>query len=173
MKKIVVAVAALVFFITVAPAAFCAKPDKPDKPATGVMKGQLAPNFSLKDIGGKQISLSSAKNKVVCILFWATWCPYCTRELPRLKELNAKFADKGLKIISINIAANDPLPRVEAFQLKNQLPYTVLYDAVQEVSRTFYVTGIPVSIIIDRKGIIQYRGYQLPDNVEQLVSQLL
>ena len=176
MKKIVVAVAALVFFMAYAPPAFCAqpvKPAQPAKPVTGVMKGQAVPDFSLKDTQGKQISLSSAKNKVVCLLFWATWCPYCTRELPRLKELNAKFADKGLVILSINIAANDPLPRVEAYQVKNQLPYTVLYDAVQEVSRRFYVTGIPVSIIIDRKGIIQYRGYQLPENVEQLVSQLL
>jgi peroxiredoxin len=170
MKKIVFAVAALAFIFVCAQTAVCLEAAKP---ATGVMKGQVAPDFSLKDIAGKQIALSSAKKNVVCLLFWATWCPYCVREVPRFKELHAKFAAKGLKIFAINIAANDPLPRVEAFQLKNQLPYPILYDVSQDVSRMFYVTGIPVSIIIDRKGVIQYRGYQLPDNVEQLISQLL
>jgi hypothetical protein len=41
------------------------------------------------------------------------------------------------------------------------------------VSRLYYVTGVPVSVIIDRKGVIQYRGYQLPDNADQLIAQLL
>ena len=170
MKKIVLIVAALACIFVYARTAVCAEPAKP---VTGVMKGQIAPDFALKDITGKQISLSSAKKNVVCLLFWATWCPYCVREVPRFKDLHTKFAAKGLKIFAIDIAANDPLPRVEAFQQKNQLPYPILYDVSQEVSRMFYVTGVPVSIIIDRKGVIQYRGYQLPDNVDQLVSQLL
>ena len=170
MKKIVLILAALALISTYSPTAYCA--DAPG-PAVGIMKGQVAPDFSLKDITGKQVSLSSAKNSVVCLVFWATWCPYCLREIPGYKELHAKYAAKGLKILSINIAANDPLPRVEAFQQKTQLPYPILYDASQVVSRLYYVTGVPVSVIIDRKGVIQYRGYQLPDNADQLIAQLL
>jgi len=170
MKKIIVLLAALTLINAYTPAAFCADAAAP---AVGIMKGQVAPDFSLKDITGKQVSLSSAKNSVVCLVFWATWCPYCLREIPSYKELHAKYASKGLKILSVNIAANDPLPRVEAFQLKTQLPYPILYDASQEVSRLYYVTGVPVSVIIDRKGVIQYRGYQLPDNADQLIAQLL
>lgn len=170
MKRIVVIIAAVSLICAYVPAAYCADPAKPQ---VGIMKGQLAPDFMLKDIGGKQISLSSAKNSVVCLVFWATWCPYCLREVPRYKELHAKYAAKGLKILSINIAANDPLPRVEAFQQKMQLPYPILYDSAQNVSQLYYVTGIPVNVIIDRKGVIQYRGYQLPDNADQLIAQLL
>jgi peroxiredoxin len=170
MKRTALILAAFVYCMTYAPAAWCAEPAKP---ANGVMKGQVAPDFALKDITGKQIALSSVKNNVVCLQFWATWCPYCIKEVPRFKELHAKFAAKGLKILAINIAANDPMPRVEAYQQKAQLPYPILYDATQEVSRMFYVTGVPVSIIIDRKGVIQHRGYQLPENAEQLISQLL
>lgn len=170
MTRTAAVLAAFIFIMAFAQAALCAEAGKP---ASGVMKGQIAPDFTLKDIAGKQFSLSSVKNNVVCLQFWATWCPYCVREVPRFKELHAKFAAKGLKILAINIAANDPLPRVAAYQQKTQLPYPILYDSQQDVSRTFYVTGIPVSIIIDRKGVIQYRGYQLPDNIEQIISQLL
>ncbi len=99
--------------------------------------------------------------------------PTASGKFPRYKELHAKYAAKGLKILAINIAANDPLQRVEAFQQKTQLPYPILYDTAQEVSRLYYVTGVPVSVIIDRKGIIQHRGYQLPDNADQLIAQLL
>jgi peroxiredoxin len=190
MKKTVVVLAALTLISLYTPAAFCveaAKPFafKPDaaqeaaakpatgKPEVGIMKGQLAPDFMLKDLGGKQVSLSSAKNNVVCIIFWATWCHYCMVEMPRFKELHAKYAAKGLKILAINIAANDPLPRVAAFQEQKQLPYTILYDSAQEVCQLYFITGVPVSVIIDRKGIIQYRGYQLPDNADQLIAQLL
>jgi peroxiredoxin len=170
MKKIVFIIAAVSLLCAYAPSAYCAGPAKP---VVGIMKGQLAPDFMLKDIGGRQMSLSSEKNSVVCLVFWATWCPYCVREIPRYKELHAKYAAKGLKILAINIAANDPLPRVEAFQQKTQLPYPILYDSMQEVSRLYYVTGVPVSVIIDRKGTIQHRGYQLPDNADQIIAQLL
>ncbi len=171
MKKTAFALvlAALALSMTFAPAASA----KPAKPQTGIMKGQAAPDFSLNDMSGKKVSLSSLKNKVICLQFWATWCPYCIREMPRFKELHAKYSKKGLKIIGINIGANDPLVRVKAYQIKSQLPWPVLYDAAQKVSRQFMVTGIPVSIIIDRKGIIQHRGYQLPNNIDQIISQLL
>ncbi len=170
MKKIALIIAAVISPMRVCTGSILRRPGKAQ---VGIMKGQIAPDFTLKDISGKQMSLSSEKNNVVCLVFWATWCPYCVREMPRYKELHAKYAAKGLKILSINIAANDPLPRVEAFQQKTQLPYPILYDSMQEVSRLYYVTGVPVSVIIDRKGIIQYRGYQLPDNADQMIAQLL
>lgn len=170
MTRTAVACIAFIFCITAGPAVVGAEPALPQ---TGVMKGKVAPDFTLQDITGKTISLSSAKNSVICLQFWATWCPYCIREMPRFKQLHKKFSGKGLKILSINIAANDPLPRVVAYQKKAQLPYPVLYDSRQEVSRRFLVTGIPVSIVIDRKGVIQHRGYQLPDNIELLIAQLL
>jgi len=141
---------------------------------TGLTQGKIAPDFVLKDLDGKQVSLSSFKNtNPVCLVFWATWCPYCVMEVPKIKKLHEKYSGKGLKILSINIASNDPLPRVVGFQKKMELPYTVLYDEKNLVSQLYGVMGIPVSVIIDRKGVIKYRGYQLPDNVEEIFSQIL
>lgn len=142
--------------------------------ATGLMKGQMAPDFVLKDLADKQVSLSSFKNNnAVCLIFWATWCPYCVMEVPKMKQYHEKYSGKGLKIIAVNVGANDPVQRVIGFQKKYEVPYTILYDAESTVSRLYGVQGIPVSILIDRKGIIQYRGYQLPENAEQLFAQIL
>ena len=152
----------------------CSDEQKQASISTGLMKGQLAPDFTLKDLNGGELSLSAYKNKdAVYLVFWATWCPYCIRDIPRIKEIHSKYSGKGLKIISVNIAANDPMGRVMAFQKKYKLPYPILYDGNNIVSRMYGITGVPVSIIIDRKGIIQFRGYTLPKNAEQLFAQLL
>jgi len=141
---------------------------------TGLTQGKIAPDFVLKDLDGKQVSLSSfKKTNAVCLVFWATWCPYCVMEVPKVKKLHEKYSAKGLKILSINIASNDPMPRVVGFQKKFEIPYTILYDEKSLVSQLYGVMGIPVSVIIDRKGVIKYRGYQLPENVEEIFSQIL
>ena len=143
---------------------------------TGLMKGQLAPDFTLKDINGKEVSLSSFRDKsMVCLVFWATWCPYCIKEIPKLKEIYTKFNEKGVAVISVNIAANDPIKRVVAFQQKNEIPYNILYDEKSDVSKLYGITGIPVSIIIDKKGVIRYGGYTLPEivTIEQMFAKYL
>ena len=65
-----------------------------------------------------------------------------------------QYSPRGLEVISINIATNDPLPRVQSFQEVNKMPYRILYDEKTEVSRVYGVFGIPTSLLIDRDGII-------------------
>jgi len=142
--------------------------------STGLMQGQLAPDFTLPDLEGRQTALSSFKNSSpVCVVFWATWCPYCVQEIPKLKSIHEQYAGRGLKLLAINVATNDPLERVMAFQKKWSIAYPILYDTAGTVSRMYGVMGIPVSVIIDRNGMIKYRGYTLPENYEQLFAQLL
>jgi peroxiredoxin len=143
-------------------------------PAHGIMTGQRAPDFTLDDLGGKPFTLSDLRNKKPALLiFWATWCPACLQAIPYFAELHAKYSPKGLEIIAINIASNDPLPRVQQFQEKTKMPYRILYDARTDVSRIYGVFGIPTSLLIDRDGIIQYRGNVLPPNMGQLLNKLL
>ena len=152
----------------------CTAQEKSIAPKSGIDERQLATDFILNDLSGKKVTLSSFKNKKAVILsFWATWCPYCVREIPKLKKLHSKFANRGLEIISINIAANDPISRVIEFEKKQALPYSVLYDKDQIVSRTYAVSGIPVSLIIDPDGLIIFRGYGLPEDVEQYFEKTL
>ena len=152
----------------------CTAQEKSIVPKPGIAQGQLATDFTLNDLSGKKVTLSSFKNKKAVILsFWATWCPYCVREIPKLKELHSKFSGRGLEIISINIAANDPISRVKEFEKKQKLPYSILYDKDQTVSRTYAVSGIPVTLIIDPDGLIVFRGYGLPEDAEQYFDKAL
>ncbi len=151
----------------------CSEPQQPTPASTGLMKGQQAPDFTLQDLNGNEVTLSSYQNKSnVCLVFWATWCPYCVKEIPMLKSLHEKYASKGIQVVSVNVGSNDPIKRVRAFHNKYALNYTVLYDSSGIASRLYGVTGIPVSIIIDKKGIIRFRSNTLPENIDQLFAEM-
>ncbi len=141
---------------------------------TGIMTGQAAPDFTLNDLGGTAFTLSGLKGKKpALIIFWATWCPACMQSIPYFSNIHAQYGPRGLEVVSINIATNDPLPRVQRFQELNKLPYRILYDEKTEVSRTYAVFGIPTTLVIDRDGIIRYRGNLLPDDAARLFDSLL
>jgi peroxiredoxin len=146
----------------------------PGAAQTGIMTGQRAPDFTLSDLNGNAFSLSELKGKKpALIIFWATWCPACLQSIPYFSNIHAQYSPRGLEVVSINIASNDPLPRVQRFQEANKLPYRILYDEKTDVSRTFAVFGIPTTLIIDRDGIIRYRGNLLPDDVNKLFDEII
>ena len=61
--------------------------------------GEPAPDFSLRDINGKEVSLSSQKGKVVLVNFWATWCGPCKLEMPHLDKMDRELEAKGFEVI--------------------------------------------------------------------------
>ena len=140
----------------------------------GIMTGQRAPDFTLNDLSGKTFTLSELRDKKpVLLIFWATWCPACLQAIPYFSDMYAQYSPRGLEVISINIASNDPLPRVQSFQEVTKLPYRILYDGKYEVSRVYGVFGSPTSLLINRDGIIEYRGNVLPANAHQVLDKLV
>ena len=65
--------------------------------------GKPAPEFTLPDLEGNQIELSSMKGKVLILDFWATWCPPCKEEVPHLVSLQSKYRDQGLQIVGLSL----------------------------------------------------------------------
>ena len=170
----------LITLLLVLPLAGCGNAEEKSQsaPSTagtiGIMTGQRAPDFTLNDLSGKTFTLSELRGKKPALLiFWATWCPACRQTIPYFSDLHRQYGPRGLEVISINIATNDPLPRVQNFQEVNKLPYRILYDEKNEVSRVYGVFGIPTSLLIDRDGIIEYRGNVLPANFSQLLDKLV
>jgi len=135
--------------------------------------GKPAPSFTLKDLEGKQVSLSDFKGKVVLLDFWATWCGPCRRAIPHLEALHRKYKDQGLVVIGINHEKDHD--KVKAFS-KEQISYVVLLDA-DEQFKEYGIRGIPTAFYIGRNGTIQYRevGFssQREKEVEQKVRELL
>jgi peroxiredoxin len=170
----------LIAILIILPLTGCGNADESRQPArtgtveNGIMTGQRAPDFMLNDLSGKAFRLSELRDKKpVLLIFWATWCPACLQAMPYFAEMHKQYTPRGLEIISINIATNDPLIRVQRFQEARKLPYPILYDQRNDVSRLYAVFGIPTSILIDRDGIIQYRGNVLPENINRLLDKLL
>jgi peroxiredoxin len=130
-------------------------------------------NFSLRTLEGEEIVLKEYQGKkVVHLIFWATWCPSCLIEMPKLKKLYDAIGKKPYEILAINVGLNDSLKRVEQLKQQYQIPYKILFDAKGEVSMRYGIVGIPTHIIIDKDGTIKNRFNQLPEDPQGYLKQL-
>jgi peroxiredoxin len=133
---------------------------------------QTAPDFSLKTIDGEDISLNSYRDKkVVHLVFWATWCPSCLMEIPKLKKLHEAIGDKPYEIVSIDVGVNDSVKKVRQVQERYQLSYKMLFDEAGEVSRKYGIMGVPTHFIINKEGVIINQFNQLPENTTAYLAQ--
>ncbi len=128
----------------------------------GMTTDSQAVDFSLPDLSGTNVSLKEVvpANKATLLVFWATWCPYCVKEIPDLKKMNAAYQDKGLKILAIDLG--ESAAKVQAYAKENGLDYTILLDKENKVASQYGVVGIPTSILINSKNMVEYRGTPLP-----------
>jgi cytochrome c biogenesis protein CcmG, thiol:disulfide interchange protein DsbE len=129
------------------------------QPAFAVNAGEAAPEFSLKDVNGHEVTLNSLKGKVVYFTFWATWCLSCKEELPDLNTLQLKYAAKGFTVLSICIESSDS--NVVSYLKKHPIIFPVLVDKEGSVAESFRFSGLPASFIIGKDGLIRYKhsGY--------------
>lgn len=115
-----------------------------------------APAFTLPDLAGKQVSLSDFKGKWVVIDFWGSWCRWCVKGFPELKELSAKYGDK-LAIIGVD--CRDSKERWKDAVAKYELTWTNLYNECEGESNplleAYAVQGFPTKVIVDPQGIIR------------------
>jgi len=109
-------------------------------------------NFTLKDIGGRDVKLSSFKGKVILLNFWATWCGPCKVEIPWFNEFHQKYKDRGLVVLGIS--ADDTVEQLKPFVAEHRMMYPVLVgkgrDDVQEALGP--VWGLPTTLMISRDG---------------------
>jgi len=138
------------------------------------------PDWSISLPDGKKASASDYDGKVVMVDFWATWCPPCRQEIPGFISLQKKYADKGLSIVGFSF---DNDPSAHDVWIKQQgLNYLSIYantDAGKAVVEQFAkqigeISGIPTTVVIDRKGNIVYRhvGYGSPEDFEKVLNPL-
>jgi cytochrome c biogenesis protein CcmG/thiol:disulfide interchange protein DsbE len=123
--------------------------------------GHFAPDFALKNLTGKTVRLSDFRGKkVVLINFWATWCPPCRLEMPTMQQIYSDYKDRGFEILAINIEP-DATDEIRQFMKELRLTFPVLLDSDMKVTRQYRLFGLPISILIDRHGIIRSKdvGY--------------
>lgn len=122
--------------------------------ASAVQIAKPAPDFSLSDINDKPVRLSDFKGKVVLLNFWSTTCAPCVAEIPSLNTLYRDLKGSGLTVLGLSLDRSGKPVRELADKL--QIAYPLLMDSQQDVYFDSYALfGQPVSIIIDRSGIVQ------------------
>jgi thiol-disulfide isomerase/thioredoxin len=137
----------------------------------------LAPDFTLKTLDGKEITLSQLKGKVVLLDFWATWCGPCKESIPHLIQLYKDYRESGFELVGMNVDNGDG-EVVRRFITSMDIPYPVV-TAPEDVLRSYRVTGIPATFLIDKEGKIRERmaGFnstmarQLATQVANLTSE--
>lgn len=114
-----------------------------------------APDFTLRDVTGKEVTLSSFRGKVVVLNFWATWCPPCKAEMPSLNKLFLECRPKGLEVITVS--TDRSLGDVKDFLARNRLDLPVLFDEKKTVTKQYKVFSMPTTFLINRQGVIVER----------------
>jgi len=119
-----------------------------------VRLNSAAPDFTLKDLQGTRQTLSAHKGTVVLLNFWSTTCPPCVVELPSLNELYKEQRHAGLLVFGI---ALDPAEKpVRDLVAKLKIEFPTMLDSNKDVYFDSYgLFGQPVSVIIDRTGIVR------------------
>lgn len=112
--------------------------------------GSIAPNFTLKDLSGGEFTLSSLQGKWVILDFWGTWCGWCIKGFPKLKEYYNKY-NKKLEVVAINCLDSDD--RWKEGVKKHSLPFSNIKDD-NKVSAQYAVSVYPTKIIITPEGRI-------------------
>lgn len=139
-------------------------------------EGFLAPDFSLPDLGGKSVTLSDFRGKVVLLNFWATWCPPCRREIPSLKRLYQLRKDREFEIVAVSVDKTSS-SQVASFAANYQMSFPVLVNPRGDVGQRYWTRAIPSSFLVDKKGIIRWKvaGARDWDDAQTLakIDQLL
>ena len=112
----------------------------------------MAPDFTLEDIYGMPLTLSSFRGTYVVLDFWGSWCPWCIKGIPEMKNYYKKYSGK-FEIIGID--CNDPVEKWKAAVANYDMPWKHVYNPRgSRLVEQYGVQGYPTKVIIDPKGRI-------------------
>ena len=120
-----------------------------------------APDFELLDVTGRPVRLRELRNRVVLLNFWATWCAPCREEMPALQTLARELGPGGLTVVGVNF--KESRRQVEAFIKEHGLSFPMLLDEDGRVSASYQVFALPVTFLVDRRGMIAGTVLGAPD----------
>ena len=106
------------------------------------------------------LDLAAYKGRVVVVDFWASWCTPCRRSIPWLNQMRAKYGDRGLVVIGVNVDKDG----ADAARFLREVPidFDVVYDPAGELAARYGVEGMPSTYVYSRDGVLVARhlGFQ-------------
>jgi len=118
--------------------------------------GSAPPDFELTDINNNRIKIAELKGSVVLVNFWATWCGSCVEEIPSMERMFRLLSgDSRFKVVTI--LYKDDLQRAKDYMSQNGYTLPVYMNPDSSAEKTFGITGIPETFILDKKGILRHK----------------
>jgi cytochrome c biogenesis protein CcmG/thiol:disulfide interchange protein DsbE len=137
------------------------------------LEPRVAEQFTLKLLGGQELSLGSLRGKVVMVDFWSSWCPPCRQEAPELAKTYNAYQDRD--VVFLGVAIWDDETAVRQFIQRNGIAYPNGMDNRGTVAIAYGVRGIPEKFFIDRKGnlVRKFIGPVTASRLSTLLDQML
>lgn len=135
-----------------------------------VIKGAKAPDFKLKTLDGKSVSLNDYKGKYVFLDFWGTWCGPCKAETPNIINLRKEIPKEDLVILAV--ACRDKKDTVKKYVKSKNVNYTNTM-ASSSIVKDYGVDSYPTTFLINKEGVIvekNLRGSSLTERVKDLIK---
>src|SRR5881398_3086475 len=133
------------------------------------------PEFSVKDLQGREISSADLRGKVVLIDFWATWCQPCKKEMPGYQKLLDRYGSRGFAVVGFkfDIMMDTEDPVLFAQKLGVHYPLAVATDDLKQ--KFGGIDGLPTTLLYDREGILRQKviGFEYTDVIESALKPLL
>ena len=143
---------------------------------SGKLQGQVAPDFELQSLEGKNVKLSDFRGKAVLLNFWATWCGPCKIEMPWFVELQKEYGPQGFQVVGVAMddASSEDIAK---FVRQMGVNYPILLGK-EAVGQSYGGVGVlPTTLFIDRDGKLVAREFGLQsrsvfvDHIKESLSQ--
>ena len=115
------------------------------------------PEYAADDLEGNRVALSDLLGEVVLLNVWATWCAPCRIEMPDLQRLHDELGPEGLRVVGVSIDGPRSEAMIERFLDELEIDFQILRDPEDRISGLLSAHAVPLTILIDREGRMQWR----------------
>jgi peroxiredoxin len=136
-----------------------------------VLDGQPAPDFTLHAASGPNVRLSEHRGKVVVLSFWSSGCGSCRLQLQALGRSAGTYASAGLVLYGVSV--DDRPLEAQKYAHDATVGFPLLLDADKSVARAYQVDMLPMTVLIDRNGVVRYALRDFRSGSNELYLQRL
>lgn len=136
----------------------------------GVLEGEHAIPLQGSIRGGGELALQSLQGTPVVLVFWASWCAPCMKEIPHFNALVQEYG-AAVKVLGVNMGETEA--HVFMTQKQKGMRYESLLDVKGSIASAWRVRKLPLMIVVDKTGRIRFRGLATPHQVTLLLDSLV
>ena len=138
--------------------------------------GDKAPDFSVKDLAGKEFRLrKSLDTDAVLLFFWSFFCGPCREEFPMINEMAREYGGKGLQVVGVNLDGREMKKVIDRMAVDEKISFRIVFDELDgdafRAADPYGVSGTPALFVIERNGAITFSAVGAV-TVEQLRKEI-